>query len=98
MPACSGSPNRNLLLNMMLGWPREQDEVKLNRRPRNQGKVSFNKRINVTPESLTDVKDAPWLFSKMENRKPWHQQPGGHSPRVENSWACGGGRSPIGLA
>jgi hypothetical protein len=47
--------------------------------------AGFTKRINVTPEVLTDVKDAQRLFSKMENRKPWRQQSGGHPQHVENS-------------
>jgi hypothetical protein len=34
----------------------------------------------------------------MENRKPWRQQSGGHPQHVENSWACDGRRSHIGLA
>jgi len=52
--------------------------------------VGFNK------ESLTDVKDAPFL----QDGKPqsWRQQSGGHPQHVENSWACDGRRSHIGLA
>jgi hypothetical protein len=61
--------------------------------------VGFNKCIDVMPELFDrrEGRTVQRLFSKMENRKPWRQQPGGHPQHAASVRGIGGRSRPAAI-